>query len=335
MTERKDLLLKQLREIQRSDNVNIEHLESYIATPGLESMPGGLAVTPEAIDSWHRFEADQQLSEQDLYQLESIILPALRPAFDIVADSFEPLPALWKEINEQRTSIEPLIKGIGRLNLVGHPSLTRVGTAFICGDSALMTNMHVAQYFTHGIGTGVQLSFTPGIVPSLDLKQEVGSNASVVVSITEPVVVLDDWDIAILRVSGIPSGTKPLPLSATQPVTLNERMAAIVGYPAFDPNDDLVQQIQIFRSVFDKKRLQPGRLKSIKSVTSMGRTVQALAHDCSTLGGNSGSALIDVETGKIVGIHFGGERLVANYAVPAWVLADHPALRSSGVSFST
>jgi endonuclease G len=111
-------------------------------------------------------------------------------------------------------------------------------------------------------------------------------------------------------------------------------MAALIGYPAFDPSENLIQQIQIFRSIFDKKRLQPGRLKGIKAAQSFGRSVQALAHDCTTMGGNSGSAVIDVDSGKVVGIHFAGQPLIANYAVPTWALASDQRVRNSGVEFA-
>ena len=44
-------------------------------------------------------------------------------------------------------------------------------------------------------------------------------------------------------------------------------------------------------------------------------------HDCSTLGGNSGSVVLDLATGQAVGLHFAGRFLEANYAVPAAVVA--------------
>jgi phosphatidylserine/phosphatidylglycerophosphate/cardiolipin synthase-like enzyme len=40
-------------------------------------------------------------------------------------------------------------------------------------------------------------------------------------------------------------------------------------------------------------------------------------HDCTTLGGNSGSVLVDMLTGKVVGLHFAGIYKEANLAVPA------------------
>jgi endonuclease G len=84
--------------------------------------------------------------------------------------------------------------------------------------------------------------------------------------------------------------------------------------------------------VFFKKRLMPGRLTGMKATDSFGRSVKALAHDCTTLGGNSGSAVIDVEGGRVVGVHFSGEPLVANFAVPTWELASDGRLAGAGVS---
>ena len=46
-----------------------------------------------------------------------------------------------------------------------------------------------------------------------------------------------------------------------------------------------------------------------------------LLHDCSTVGGNSGSVLVDLATGEAIGLHFAGRFLEANYAVPATVVA--------------
>jgi endonuclease G len=63
--------------------------------------------------------------------------------------------------------------------------------------------------------------------------------------------------------------------------------------------------------VYDVKRVAPGEVTSSED----GRWF--LNHDCSTLGGASGSVLGDVETGQAVGLHFGGSFRKTNYAVTA------------------
>jgi len=62
-----------------------------------------------------------------------------------------------------------------------------------------------------------------------------------------------------------------------------------------------------------------------------------MTHDSSTLGGNSGSAIIDVRTGEVIGLHFGlhfaGLYLQANYAVPTYELARDRRVAGLGVHF--
>jgi hypothetical protein len=48
-----------------------------------------------------------------------------------------------------------------------------------------------------------------------------------------------------------------------------------------------------------------------------------LYHDCSTISGNSGSPLIDLETGTVWGLHYCGDPSGGNRAEPMWeVLRD-------------
>src|SRR6185503_16144936 len=103
------------------------------------------------------------------------------------------------------------------------------------------------------------------------------------------------------------------PLSASPAQA--EQQVAVIGYPARDrrvPDDELMQSI--FGNVYNKKRLAPGQVTEARS--------DVLLHDCSTLGGNSGSVLVDLATGEAVGLHFAGRFLETNYAVPAPVVAS-------------
>jgi endonuclease G len=334
MNSRQENLLKYLRQVQRSDAIGKNYFDDLVSPVGLEAVGTSQpSVTPEAVDSWKRFSQDLPLSQMDLYHLESIIKPALRPAFDIESNSFEDLPSAWKDLNDQRTALEPLIRGIGRLDISGHPSYTFVGTAFVCSDSYLITNRHVAQIFTEGLGNSAQISFSPGVTAALNLKEEVGSTEKITLDVVAPAVILEEWDVAIFQVGKLPDKVQPLPLASSVSSNMQDGTATIIGYPAFDPVESLVEQTQIFRGVFNKKRLQPGRLIGILPVESFGRNVQSLGHDCSTLGGNSGSALIDVATARVVGIHFAGRTHVANYAVPTWELGRDERVKACNLNF--
>ena len=325
---------KYLRRIAETDGITEEHLWNMGHRQGLEEA-GTQPLTEDSVESWRRFRNGEALSTKDRGQLEAIVLPnGLRPTFDIQNDSFADLPEPWNRLNSHRQFLESCIRGIGRLNVPGHALLQYAGTAFVVGRELLLTNRHVAEVFCQTGGD--TLTFTPGILPNLDFKQEVGNNANIIINIIKPLVVLTDWDAALLRCDALPTNVQPLRLAQNSPADITNRLATIIGYPALDTRgstEEILQQIQIFRAIFDKKRLQPGRLMGEKATKSFGSTVAALAHDCSTLGGNSGSAVIDVESDSILGLHFGGDYLVANYSVPSWELARHQRLHEEGMIF--
>jgi endonuclease G len=122
-------------------------------------------------------------------------------------------------------------------------------------------------------------------------------------------------------------------LSAEPPPDLKDREIAVIGYPAFDPRNPAEVQDDLFDSVFRIKRLQPGLLETPADAASFGKMVRALGHDASTLGGNSGSCAIELGTGKVLGLHFGGVYRERNQAVPAAELGADPRMHDAGVTF--
>ena len=166
----------------------------------------------------------------------------------------------------------------------------------------------------------------------IDFVREQDSTGSLQFEITEAIGVHDDHDLALLRIEGASRDGRPLPdplaVAASAPRDLLGREVYLVGYPMSDPDRNEPEAIQrIFRDVFDVKRLQPGRTIGYSTALS------ALEHDCSTLGGNSGSPLVDLETNLVIGLHFGGTYEVGNYAVPLWMLVDDPLLKAGGIDF--
>jgi endonuclease G len=131
----------------------------------------------------------------------------------------------------------------------------------------------------------------------------------------------------------LPDGVTPLPLAGSPPAAISGGFATIIGYPSYDPYESFADQANIFRAVFDRKRFQPGKLNGCTDVPSFGRNVSAVAHDCSTLGGNSGSALISADIAQVVGIHFSGITHLSNYAVPTWELVADPAFAGQSLNF--
>jgi endonuclease G, mitochondrial len=280
-----------------------------------------------------RLERGEPLSAEDSFIAEAIILPNERPVVDVVNGTYDAPPAPFKHLGSKaaRAKIQAALPAIGRVELPDHPSLPYGGTGFVVGDGLLMTNRHVAELFATGLGREV-LSFIPGQSAAVDFLRERDRADSLLFQIRSVSMVHPYWDMALLEVEGLTSVT-PLSLSSAPPADLRERDVVVVGYPALDPRNAVDVQNRIFAGVFNAKRLQPGKLRDVESIRSFGHSVAAVTHDSSTLGGNSGSAVVDVKTGEVVGLHFAGVYLEANYAVPAHELALDPRVVDAGVNF--
>jgi endonuclease G len=275
-----------------------------------------------------------ELTDAELVATEAIIIPDRRPAFDVLRGTFAANHRLWTHLDTDaavKKRIEFAIPLIGRIELPGQVRIPYGGTGFLVGQGLLMTNRHVAAIFARGTGTR-HITFRSGWQAGVDFLRERGQSNGVVLRVRDVRMIHPYWDMALLVVEGLPRGHDMLTLSIEDPRDLGDRQIAVIGYPAFDPerNDPAVQDV-LFDRTYGVKRLQPGLLAGPQSVGSFGRNVRAVTHDCSTLGGNSGSAVIDLESGQVFGLHFGGRYLDTNYAVPAIELARDPQVRDAGV----
>jgi DNA/RNA endonuclease G (NUC1)/S1-C subfamily serine protease len=272
-----------------------------------------------------------ELSDAELYHLEAIVLPLNRPAVFVKGTTYDDLPASWGYLNtlEMKTRLGRAFPSIGRVNVPNSPLLPYAGTAFVVGDGLLMTNRHVAEVFSRGLG--LKILYTPGDAEIGFTHEAEETKAVVQITVTKVEMIHPYWDMALLQVDGL--SQTPLTLCAESPDNLIGHDIVVVGYPAMDPRNNIPLQNQIFGQTFNVKRMQPGTLRPPAQIGSFQSTVNALTHDASTLGGNSGSAVLDVRTGNVVALHFAGEYLKANYAVPMYGLAGDSRL-SSTLSFS-
>ena len=321
-----------------------EQLESAASGSGdsgeeLEVMRGGEDENEalETLDVIIRDGDHADVSPGGLDALEAIIHKKERPAVNIINDTFSPPPAPWHEfgVGEVKKRLENVIPSIGRIevpnDLHGRPY---AGTGFVVGDELVMTNRHVARIFANGLGKR-KLRFEQ--TAAIDFKREIplpGAPDPISLTVTDILMIHPWWDMALLQVAGLPEKHPKLSLSVKAPEELSGRNAAVIGYPAQDDRSNLEVQNRIFGGIFEVKRLLPGKLVGRGETESYGKLVGALTHDCSTLGGNSGSAVIDVESGEVVALHFAGEYLKQNYAVPTADLAEDSEVTDAGVNFT-
>jgi endonuclease G len=305
-----------------------EQPEAEAATPGREALRARRAI--------EKLATGRTLSDSDRFTIEAIVIPDQRPAVDIVDGDFTITHPSWLHFSSNeviRGVLRRVVGSVGRIELPGHPRLPYGGTGFVVGPGLLMTNRHVAELFAAGLGAA-GLSFRPGLSAGVDFRRERDRPDSLLLGVRQVVMIHPYWDMALLRVDGLTAAQAPLPLSLRSPDEMVGSDVAVIGYPAFDPRNDAAVQHTVFGGVYNVKRLQPGKLGGTGRTVSFGKTVEAAVHDSSTLGGNSGSAVVDVATGEVVGVHFAGHYLLANYAVPASELARDGRVVDAGVAFA-
>jgi hypothetical protein len=273
---------------------------------------------------------DEALREEERFGLEAIVVLEGRPAILIQQGDFMAPPREWARLIERRREIREVIARSGRIEITGHLNLDWVGTASLVAPGTLMTNRHVAREFCSR--TGETWVFRRGMTTHIDFLAELGNAGTLAFEITEAIGIHERHDLALLRVATASSDghalPDPLSVSATEPEDLLARDVYVVGYPAWDGRRNEPEPIRrLFMDIYNVKRLQPGQALGYSTQYS------AVQHDCSTLGGNSGSPLVDLETNEVIGLHFGGRYGVGNYAVPLWTLADDPLMKKGEVNF--
>lgn len=232
-------------------------------------------------------------------------------------------------LGNSRVLVEPIMPLVGRIDVVGFPgSIDFVGTGWFVAADIVVTNRHVAQLIAQQ--QGAQFVFARGVAgkpisASLNTLHEfddVAAGQERIFAIKDVLYIEKadgPNDIAFLRVARTVDGARQ-GFIAVNPVNPGvDAMVVTIGYPAKAPKRIIPDQElmrSLYRDRYDVKRAAPGLIMPSQSNDTT-------EHDCTTLGGNSGSVIIDPKTGKAAGLHFAGLYRQANYAVPASVLNDY------------
>ena len=251
-------------------------------------------------------------------QMEAIIIvdQLRRPAILVRNNTFEPpRSTVWRSLlDPNRSKVEAAIRAVGRVEMTGHPTLPYAGTAWMISDKIAVTNRHVASIFARKQGSSFVFRDAPlggKFKARVDFREEFNMPASQEIQVEKVLFIADEGDanpdvaLLLLKGSKLPN---PIELRDTK-VKVGLPVVAI-GYPANDPRNPAAAIADIFGDVFEVKRMSPGEI----SGNPKGFVIN---HDCSTLGGNSGAIILDIEGGKAVGLHFGGRFRVNNMAVDA------------------
>jgi endonuclease G, mitochondrial len=329
--EREELLKKMLLQIAPGDN--IENVARPPRDDGLESMDTGISPAESGLKKVAEGR-QHELTDEEMNGLEAIVLPQNRPVVFVRGDFYDDVEHPWEKLNpsEVKARVSHAFPSIGRIEVPNMPQIPYGGTGFVVGKRLVMTNRHVAKLFSSGLG--LKIAYNPGD-SVINFHRQIDSrdsDGSAYVEVLGVEMIHPYWDMALLRVADLPDD-RVLALSTKMPEALEGRDIVAVGYPAKDWRSDLALQDRIFSSQYNVKRLQPGVLRKRAKIRSFANVVNAMTHDASTLGGNSGSAVLDVETNQVLALHFAGEYLKANYAVPMYELARDSRVTAKKLNF--
>lgn len=249
---------------------------------------------------------------------EAIIKEFGRPSLLIRDDTFEVPPSdTWKgRLYPSKARIDRVLRSVGRVEVAGL-TIPYAGTAWMIAPGVAVTNRHVAVTFAQRLGPR-SFSFrkTPigrQFVAKVDFREEAGRSTPFEVDVTEVLYLSESTDeapdFALVRVKAR-DDTPPLP----PPIPLFDgdlalkQVVVTIGYPAQDDRNSFANQARIFEGLFNVKRLAPGEIIGFHDR-------DLISHDCTTLGGSSGSVVLDVASGEAVGLHFAGVEGEANYAL--------------------
>lgn len=255
---------------------------------------------------------------------EEAIVQKLAPVFRIVQgridlSAHEGVSDVWGErVSAVAERLEANLPAIGRIEarLAGNRYVP-LGTAWMIEPEVAVTNRHVVDYFAEHGARGLVFKRLFGRAEDMTARLDFADDAT---GEANAVPVLDVLylsprrrpDIALVRLARL-AGAPPLALRLMQRPLADKDLLCVVGYPEADDRANPEDVKRMFGDVFGHKRLAPGLLK--------GADGSLIRHLCNTLGGNSGSPLLHLESGEVAGLHFGGRADDENHAEPIAVVA--------------
>jgi endonuclease G len=291
---------------QHSVDSILTRIRAIIGPANMPSTEQG-QLAQQALD---RMRSLQRPTPQQLTALEYVIR-LMRPAplsrngtlDNLDADLSQTFPD-WTTFRE---SVKPYLYSIGRIDSLS--TQNSIGTGFLVSDKLLVTNRHVLDQLSCGTnllekGQGVVWFGQEHATPDKQGRAE----------ITGVVAVHESLDMALLAIEPVGNAPKHTPLEVeSNPVKEGDDVVAI-GYPFNDPARNPLFINALFGGHFGVKRAAPGEvLRSSRA---------SIFHDCSTLGGNSGSPILSMKTARVVGLHRDGFFMYRNEAVDAASLGE-------------
>lgn len=348
-------ITKSLREISAPETASAAQDDSDTARTLVASRVLALART--ALNAAPSDSATAKLTEDEVSALELIVRTVGRPALrfknghvDMPANRLGDNSRWYVLIAVARDKIGAVAGGVCRISCEQRASPLVLGTGWRAGNDLVVTNRHVAMRFVVDRNAPcAEWKIDAAKVPFADFSFDDGNADVAHVPIVELVYCADkdDVDIAVLRVApaaaALPRAAvidwdesalgRMLPPQGQTPPVFQGGEIYTVGHPWH--RQATAPTRTVFGDADGRKRCSPGLITGVDS------NLPILLHDCSTLGGNSGSCVVSTESKDhaVVGLHFGGNEAgaplgsglgSANYAIAFARLKNHPVAELLG-----
>src|SRR5262249_22136720 len=143
-------------------------------------------------------QPNPDLTPEEAFGLECTLLLYGRPAISVSQNRLDAVPPFWNILEDQREEIEMAQRGVGRIELFGHPEFDWAGTPFLVNETTLMTTRRTAELFLENRAETWQ--FRPGITAWMDYRAQYQRVASAGYRIRGVLGIHDVYDLALLDV---------------------------------------------------------------------------------------------------------------------------------------
>lgn len=260
--------------------------------------------------------------------------PAIRVCNDSI-DAHDPTLGVWKvKLLQEPVQLRKVLRAVARISLASanpEQPIRIIGTGFLT-ETGLLTNRHVLQLiavqddqvagkwrFHEGvvIDFGAEHARTERMAPRARPVRVRKCGPDEIGRTSRPALL----DLALIEVQADnPTIVLPgvLELELDNIDLPSRRNIFAIGFPAKPQPGTESNQIllRLFGDVFGVKRVSPGLVGQVAGqVIGDSDPPRCFSHDASTLGGSSGSCIVDLEgSWKVIGLHFGGRSGVRNLA---------------------
>jgi hypothetical protein len=293
------------------------------------------------------------LTTEQTQALHAFVHLLARPALRVVDGAVPAIPQSWERLRTAHDSVIRKIRGVGRIDT---SEREHVGTAWFVTENLLLTNRHVAGALCgldpHGdpawldklpaavVTTNAAWDTDPSRRAVWDPAEAPSAASTAIGTITRIRKFHRLLDMALLEVTGVANGKSlVLRMHASPPAALVRHDIYLAGYPGVTPPYGVSLQVAklLFRDATSSglKRVSPGQLVALVADLPIAENKPRESHDGSTLGGSSGSPVIDFDSHRVVALHYQGQYGVANYAVPLWLVKDDPFFGDDGIAFAS